>query len=258
MSQKESSEQGQGQEEEQLGQMGFMSHFGELKSCLFKAVLATSIMTAVAFTQIKLIWVFLLSPLPDKATGSLQNIAPTEVLVMDFKVAILVGIFAASPFIFWQIWKFIAPALFNKERTMVWPIVFMSVFFFIGGAAFAFFIVLPASFQFLHSYSAGITQQQWTQSNYLGFTMRMILAFAIMFQLPVVTWVLATLKLITSQFLISQARIAIVIIFILAAILTPPEVISQLMLALPLILLYGFSILIARWVNPTHKESVDV
>ena len=173
---------------------------------------------------------------------------------MDFKVAILAGIFIASPVIFYQAYKFIAPALFKEERKMVWPIVSMSVFFFIGGASFAFFIVLPASFQFLHSYSEGITQQQWTQSNYFGFTMRMILAFAIMFQLPVMTWVLAKLKLITASFLISQARIAIVLIFVLAAVLTPPEVVSQLMLALPLILLYGFSILIAMWVNPESKQ----
>lgn len=243
--------------EENLPEMGFFGHFDELRSCLFKAVLAIAIMTAAAFTQIKVLWSFLLFPLPAEATKSLQNIAPTEVLVMDFKVSILVGILAASPVIFWQLWKFFAPALFAKERSLVFPIVTMSVLFFVGGASFAFFVVLPASFQFLHSYSEGITQQQWTQSNYLGFIMRMILAFAIMFQLPVVTYLLSKLKLITANFLISQARVAIVVIFVLAAILTPPEVISQLMLALPLVLLYGVSILIAMYVNPESKAVFD-
>lgn len=241
-------------QDEPLSEMGFFGHFDALRSCLFRAVLAIAICTAASFTQIKILWRFLLWPLPQSASQSLQNIAPTEVLVMDFKVSILAGILIASPVVFWQAYRFFAPALFAKERKMVFPVVSMSVFFFVGGAAFAFFIVLPASFQFLHSYSEGITQQQWTQSNYLGFIMRMILAFAMMFQLPVITYLLAKLKLVNAHFLMSQAKIAVVVIFVLAAILTPPEVISQLMLAVPLVFLYGFSILIAMYINPEVKD----
>lgn len=241
--------------EENLEQMGFLGHFDELRTCLFKAVVGTAIMTIAALTQIKTIWGILLWPLPTDAPLSLQNIAPTEGIYMDFKVAILSGIMLGSPFIFWQAYKFFAPALFSKERKLVWPLVTMSVVFFLGGGCFAFLVVLPASFQFLQAYSTGISEQQWTQSNYLGFVMRMILAFAVMFQMPVVTFLLSKLKLITAHFLISQARIAIVMIFVLAAVLTPPEIISQMMLALPLIVLYGLSIVIAMFTNPQSKPS---
>jgi sec-independent protein translocase protein TatC len=241
---------------EKLQEMSFLEHFSALRRCILFCVLSIIATTIGSLSQVKLIWGWLLIPMPAQQELSLINIAPTEALLIDFKVALLAGIFLASPLLFWFFYNFLSPALFKKERMLFLPIVLFSVLFFLAGAGFSFGVVLPLSFEFLNKYAQGVASQNWTQSNYLNFTMRMILAFAIMFQLPVITFLLAKLKLITATFLIQQARIAILVIFIVAALLTPPEIISQMLLAIPLLLLYGLSIGVAKLVNPVGKKHV--
>jgi sec-independent protein translocase protein TatC len=188
-------------------------------------------------------------PLPTDKDLSLINVAPMEALMIDLKVALFAGIIIGFPVIAWQAYLFLAPGLYKKEKAVVWPVVISSTFFFLLGTGFCYEIVLPLSFDFLSSYSNGIAEQTWTQANFVAFVMRLILAFGFMFQLPVVCYFLARLGLLTSDFLKSQFRIAIVFIFITAALLTPPDIISQCLLALPLLILYGISILVVRRVE---------
>jgi len=233
---------------------GFWEHLRELRKRLFRSIISISIASIICLTQIKKIWSVLLLPLPNSKGMVLQNIAPLESLLIDFKLSLLAGLFLASPVVFYQLYCFVGPALYPKEKKIVLPMVFFSVLFFSLGAFFAFYVVLPLSLSFLQSYAEGVAQQNWTQVNYSSFITKMILAFSIMFQLPVFTFLLAKLGLITSKFMLSQFKFALLIIFIIAAILTPPEFISQILLAIPIIILYLLSVGIAHIVNPVKEQ----
>ena len=237
----------------ELPEMSLWDHFADLRKALVWSLLAVLLCAGACLTQVKLLWKLLLFPLPE---GDLKiiNVAPMEALIIDFKISLLFGVFIASPVIFWNAYRFMAPALFEREKKAIFPMVTMSTIFFFAGAAFAFYTVLPLSFSFFQSYSEGVATQTWTQNNYSNFLIRMVMAFSVMFQLPVVSYVLAKFKLITAKFLWQQFRFAIVIIFIIAAVLTPPDVISQSLLALPLLILYVFSIGLVYFTNPTKKE----
>ncbi len=234
--------------------MNFWEHFNELRKRMVWVVIALVLTTLLSFVFIKEIWHLLMIPLPKGKSLTLINVAPMESLMIDLKVALFAGITLAFPFIVWQTYRFLAPGLYRNERRLIWPVVLSATFFFAGGVSFCFWIVLPLSFDFLSSYSNGIADQTWTQANFVGFVIRLILAFGSMFQLPVVCYFLARLGLLTQGFLIGQFRIAIVVIFILAAILTPPDIISQCLLALPLLLLYGLSILVVGAVEKKQTQ----
>ncbi len=229
--------------------MSFWEHFEELRKRLTFVAIAVALATVVSMLFIKDIWSFLLLPLPAAKDLTLINVAPMEAIMMDLKVALFTGVLVAFPMLVLQTYRFLAPALYKQEKKLLWPLILSSTFFLLGGASFCFFVVLPMSFKFLQAYSADVAQQTWTQSNYIGFVLRLIMSFSILFQLPVVCYFLAKLGLITHTFLIQQFRIAIVVIFLIAALLTPPEVISQMLLAFPLLLLYGLSILVVKFTN---------
>jgi sec-independent protein translocase protein TatC len=222
-----------------------------------KSLVVLFFTTIACLSQAKVIWNFLLGPLPKGGSVQIINVSPTESLLIDFKVALIAGIIIASPWIFLQIYSFIAPGLLKKEKSLILPLVFFSVLFLVIGATFSFYIVIPTGLFFLESYGSGTAQQQWTQVNYGNFIVQLILAFGIMFQLPVVSWFFARLNLISAKFLWSQFRFAVLIIFIISAMLTPPEVISMVLLALPLILLYLFSIGVVALTNPDSKKHED-
>ena len=162
-------------------------------------------------------------------------------MATSFRISIIAGLVLSSPWIIWQIWSFLAPGLYLKEKRFFFGTFLGFVVMFTAGAAFCYFMVLPTGLAFLATFMQGTITQNWRQENFASFIIQFLLAFGLIFELPVVTFVLGRLGLLTPKGMWGFFRFAIVIIFIVAALLTP-EPVSQLMMALPLCLLYIVSI----------------
>jgi len=170
------------------------------------------------------------------------------------KVSFFAGLLGAMPFILYQLWLFIAPGLYSNEKKMAIPfVVGGSVMFFIG-VMFAYYIVTPFGFQFLITFGAFLYTPLINIEDYVGFFTKIMFGFGLAFELPVFAYFLALLGLVTDRTLIDFFKYAVIIIFVAAALLTPPDILTQLLMAAPLIILYGVSILIVRAVNPAPKE----
>jgi sec-independent protein translocase protein TatC len=152
----------------------------------------------------------------------------------------------ASPVIFSQIWRFVAPGLYHHERKFVLPFSFFSALFFLGGAAFGYFIVFPPAFQFLLGYTTDYLSPLPVVSEYFSLSLRLLIAFGVVFELPVFMVLLAKIGLVDAPFLRKYRRYAILIAFVFAAVLTPPDVVSQLLMAGPLVVLYEVSIIAVK------------
>lgn len=176
-------------------------------------------------------------------------------LFVAIKVSFFAALLGALPFVLYQLWMFVAPGLYDNEKKMVIPFVVGGSLMFYIGVLFAYYIVTPFGFQFLITFGAFLYTPLINIEDYLGFFTKILMGFGIAFELPVFAYFLALLGLVTDRTLIDFFRYAVVIIFVLAAILTPPDVITQFLMALPLVLLYGVSILIVRIVNPEPKTS---
>ncbi len=176
------------------------------------------------------------------------------VFFVALKVSFFAALFGALPFILYQIWLFIAPGLYSNEKKMILPFVIGgSVMFFIG-VFFAYYVVTPFGFQFLITFGAFLFTPLINIEDYVGFFAKIMLGFGLAFELPVFSYFLALLGLIDDRMMRDFFKYAVVIIFIVAALLTPPDVLTQLLMAGPLIILYGLSILIVRLVNPAPPE----
>ncbi|MCH5323232.1 MAG: twin-arginine translocase subunit TatC [Helicobacter sp.] len=231
-------------------------HIRDLRKCLMKIAIALVIAFGVAFYFWEVILNWMVTPLISTLPHGKDDIIFTEV-GETFFTALRVSFFAsfilALPVIFWQVWVFIAPGLYDNEKRFVIPFVLFATLFFISGCAFAYYIAFPIGFAYL----IGFGSQEYTAlpkiADYVGFFTKLMVGFGISFELPVVTFFLAKIGLVSDKTLKDYFKYAIVFIFVLAAILTPPDILSQFLMAIPLVLLYGLSILIARLINP-HKE----
>ena len=236
-------------------EMPFYAHFSELRSRLIRCILAILVGTIVCFSFAPTIYHFLALPVYDalpKEARSLVFLSPIEPFFVYLKVSILAGFIATSPIVFYQIWRFIAPGLYSHEKRKLIPLVAASTVVFILGAAFCYYFVLPLGMQAL--IGAGQTEDfsanaQISMSSYYNLTIRLIAAFGLVFEMPIFSMFLTKLGVITPQTLIKHWRIAVVIIFIIAALLTPPYVITQIALALPMCLLYLCSIGLSKLVS---------
>jgi sec-independent protein translocase protein TatC len=170
------------------------------------------------------------------------------------KVAFFTGILAALPVILSQIWLFIAPGLYANEKKMIIPFIVGGTVMFGVGVAFAYYVVTPFGFDFLITFGSFKFTPLINIEDYVGFFTKIMFGFGIAFELPVFAYFLALLGLINDRQMTSFFKYAIVIIFIIAALLTPPDVLTQMLMAGPLIILYGLSILIVKAVNPAPKE----
>ncbi|WP_292662037.1 twin-arginine translocase subunit TatC [Nitratifractor sp.] len=173
------------------------------------------------------------------------------------KVSFFAGLLLALPVILWQLWLFIAPGLYEHEKKMVLPFVIGGSVMFIIGVLFAYYVVTPFGFQFLITFGSFLYTPLINIEDYVGFFTKIMLGFGIAFEMPVVAYFLGLMGLITDRTLKDFFKYAIVIIFLLAALLTPPDVLTQMLMAGPLILLYGLSILIVRHVNPAKDEDEE-
>ncbi len=188
--------------------------------------------------------------------GSITTHQLGGVFLVALKVSLYASLFLALPIILWQGWLFVAPGLYDNEKKMALPFLVGVTVMFIIGVLFAYYIVTPFGFQFLISFGAFLYTPLINIEDYIGFFAKILFGFGLAFELPMVVYFLASIGLVTERTLISFFKYAIVIIFIVAALLTPPDVVTQLLMALPLIVLYGVSILVAKIINP-YKEDDD-
>jgi sec-independent protein translocase protein TatC len=198
------------------------------------------------------------STIPKKSTfdGQITTHQVGGAFFVALKVSFFAGLLGALPFILYQLWLFVSPGLYDNEKKMVLPFVFGGSFMFAVGVLFAYYVVTPFGFQFLITFGSFLYTPLINIEDYVGFFTKIMMGFGLAFELPVFAYFLAVLGMITDKTLKDFFKYAVIIIFVIAALLTPPDVLTQLLMAGPLIILYGVSILIVRMVNP-HVEDDD-
>ena len=243
--------------------MSLMEHLNELRSRL-------TWMVGFALVGFVGCWV-IVDPIFDALTKPLMAVLPEgthaqyttlpEAFFTRMYISFVAGLFAASPLIFYQVWAFIAPGLYDEEKRYIIPIALISALFFMGGGAFCYYIVFPFAFSFFVSFSTPEIVITPKMSDYLSFVIKLILAFGLIFEMPIFALFLSRMGVVTAAMMRRFRRYAIVLIFIVAAILTPPDVLSQLLMAGPMILLYELSVGVAaifgRKKKPAHEESAE-
>lgn len=229
-----------------IKEMPLFAHLEELRWVLVRilsVIIICAIPCGIFWRKIfELLAVFPLSlsdPVPQ-----LIFTAPADIAFFIFKIALICGTILASPFLFFQVWRFISSALYKKEKAAIIPIVLASTFCFLAGITFCYFF-LPMFLRFLIGLAGGLIEPLFRINEYFAFLIRMCLIFGFVFEMPVVSFVLSRMGIIKHHFLIRYFRHAIVIIFIVSALITPPDVLSLILMGLPLTIFYGFSILIS-------------
>lgn len=237
----------------------FTAHLEELRKRLIICFIAVGIGFAGAYGFKEKLFQVLTAPLIRvmKSGDTLIFTNLPEAFFTYLKVSFLAGLLLASPVILYQFWMFVAPGLYQRERRVLLPIVFLSTLFFLGGALFGYFIVFPWGFQFFLGFATETIRPLPSMREYLSFSAKLLLAFGIVFEMPLVLTAMARLGIVSVDFLKKNRKYAILLFFTGAAILTPPDVITQIMMAVPLMLLYEVSIIGARIFAPKASESDD-
>ncbi len=226
----------------------FMSHLEELRKRLIACAIAVGVCFVGAYLVSRQLFGFLMLPLeknlPEGSTLIFTNLP--EMFFTYLKTAFIAGILIASPIIFYQLWMFVSPGLYYNEKKYIVPFVLSSTILFVGGALFGYFVVFPFGFKFFLGFANESLKALPSVKEYFSFASKLLLAFGIVFELPVVIFFLTKIGIVTPAFLKKKRKYFILLAFIIAAILTPPDVITQFMMAVPLILLYETGILVSH------------
>src|SRR6185437_15197225 len=237
-------------------QESFLSHLIELRTRLMRSIIAVVVVLLVLFPFAKDIYELLAQPLlrvlPHGSTMIATDVTGT--FFVPLKVTLMAAFLIALPYVLWQAWAFVAPGLYQHEKRLVLPVLVSSCLFFVFGMSFAYFFVFPIAFGFFAGYTPTGVQMMTDIDKYLSFVLTMFIAFGITFEVPVVVVVLVRLGVVSLDKLRSIRGYVIVGAFIVGAIFTPPDVLSQVMLAVPLWLLYELGLLVARFVAVTKRE----
>ena len=236
--------------------MSFLEHLDELRRRIVISAAAVFVGFLVAFAFINRIFGFIMRPLQQVLPegGKLMYTEPAEAFLLYMKVAALVGLLMAAPVVLWQLWLFIAPGLYANEKRFAIPFVVFSTFFFLAGAVFSHYMVFPWAWRFFAGFSTDYMEFRPKIGPVFSLYVRMMLAMGLVFEMPTLVLFLARIGLVTPRFLIRNTKYAVLVIFVVAAVLTPgPDIVSQLLMAGPMILLYAISIGIA-WVFQKKKE----
>jgi sec-independent protein translocase protein TatC len=246
--------------------MSFFEHLGDLRKKIMVSLIATCVMFVAAFAYSEYLMEFLMFPLrynlvfsvkklyiyfaPQNKLGAMKLVflSPAEGFWMNMKIAFVAALILALPVIFQQLWSFISPGLHHKEKKYVVPFVLVATGLFLTGASFCFFIVLPFAMGFLLTYKIGdFMTPMLSVGQYVDFCLKFVLAFGAVFELPIFIVFFTRIGLVTPQTLAKHRKYAILIAFVLAAILTPtPDAFNQTLMALPMIILYEVGIIVAR------------
>jgi sec-independent protein translocase protein TatC len=246
----------------------FLDHLEDLRWVLIKSLIVIAVFVTLSFLFTDQIVEFFKGPLLSMGSfsastdslskGVLKSLHPADFLVTSLRLSAIIGLVLASPFVIYFFWSFVSPGLTTRERRATIPIFIGGLFFFLLGAGFCYRVVLRISLYFLWKYTIdrGISPE-WTFDNYISFVLMMLLAFGLTFEMPVVLAFLAKFNLITYETLTSKRRYAYFILVVLAAIISPPDVASMIILAIPMIGLYELSILIVRLVGREKMQHRD-
>lgn len=226
-----------------------IEHLEELRSRVIKSVISVIIVSSLVYSFVDEILTNLVKPV-----GRLVFIAPHEAFIAKIKISFFVGLLLSSPFVIYEIWKFISSGLKPNERKYIVIFGPLSFLFFFLGAFFGYFVVVPVGIRFLLGFSTDVMTPMITVSGYISFVGVLILSLGLIFELPLIILFLTKIGLITPKYLSSRRRHAIVLIFIVAAILTPPDVITQFLMALPLLVLYEISIIFSKFVYQKRRD----
>ncbi len=230
-------------------------HIAELRTRLVHSVAAVIVFAFVAFGFNKEIIEIAKAPLVDVVHGD-PFIGGIGIFFIALKVSIFTGFLLSLPVVFWQLWLFIAPGLYQHEKRYVIPFVAVSTLMFLIGAGFAYWVVIPLGFEFMWLFAGNLVSFLQGLDEYIDIFTKLLFGFGLAFEMPVILFFLGLLGLVTDKTLKDYFGYAVVIIFIVAAVLTPPDVMTQLLMAAPLVLLYGISIVIVGIVNPYKSDEV--
>ncbi len=263
---------------EDKGEMTFLQHLEELRWHIIKALLAVIVFSVVAFIYKSVVFdTILMGPSNENFWTNrmlcelghrvnapslcinrtplvLQNNQVSGMFLAHIKISIIAGLVLAFPFVFWQFWRFIRPALYQNEKQHTTGAIFYISFLFLLGVIFGYYLITPLSINFLYNYKVSeVVRNIPTLSSYVSLITSIVLASGILFELPVLVYFLSRIGLITPVFLKRYRRHAVIVILLVAGIITPPDIFSQIMVSLPLLLLYEVSIVISRRVEKKRE-----
>jgi sec-independent protein translocase protein TatC len=238
-------------------QESFLSHLIELRTRLMRSIIAVVVVLLVLFPFAKDIYALLAQPLlrvlPQGSTMIATDVTGT--FLVPLKVTLMAAFLLSLPYVLWQVWAFVAPGLYQNEKRLVLPVLVSSCLFFVFGMSFAYFFVFPVAFGFFAGYTPVGVQMMTDIDKYLSFVLTMFIAFGITFETPIVVVVLVRMRVVSLDKLKSVRPYVIVGAFVVGAIFTPPDVISQSLLAIPLWLLFELGLLLARFVAVPAPET---
>lgn len=237
----------------------FISHLVELRDRLLRAIIAVLVLTIALVPWAKEIYALLAQPLLSALPAGATMIATdvTGTFLVPLKVTLMAGFLIALPYVLYQMWAFVAPGLYQHEKRLAVPVIVSSFVFFLVGMAFAYFVVFPVAFGFFVGYTPPGVQMMTDIDKYLSFVLTMFIAFGLTFETPVVVVVLVRMGVVSLDKLKGARGYVIVGAFVLGAIFTPPDVISQMLLAIPLWLLYEVGLLLARFVSVPKRDTKE-
>ncbi len=234
------------------------AHLAELRKRIARILVGVVLGAAVCWNYREETFALLLRPALAALApegGRLQALAPGEIFFTYIKCSLLVGFVISLPVIFWQIWAFVAPGLYPKEKRLALPFVLISTLLFIGGAGFGYAVVFPIMFTFFSSFQNQYVEAAWTMQEVFSFTVQMFLAFGVAFELPVLVFFLALAGIVDARQLLHGFKYAVLGAFVVSAVLTPtPDIVTQTLLAGPLILLYLLGVG-AAWLFARRREA---
>ncbi|MFH1538514.1 MAG: twin-arginine translocase subunit TatC [bacterium] len=230
-------------------QMTVVEHLDELRTRLIISLIAIAVCSAACwFLNLKA-----LELLTSRVEGKLIYLGPADAFLARLKISLIMGLAVATPVIFWQAWLFVAPGLYPRERRYAGPVIIIAVLLFALGGAFGLFTV-PITLNFLQKFGGGVLEATYTVDKFMSFATSIILAFAIVFETPLVLVFLAKVGVVTHKTLAASRKYAFLIILIVAAVLTPADIVSMLIMAGPLYVLFEISLFATRFVAPTRRE----
>lgn len=236
------------------------SHLQELRKRLIVSFIAVGVGFIICYAFSQQLFDILSRPLLKvmPSGSSLVFTSVAEAFFTYMKVAFISGIILTSPFVLFQIWAFVAPGLYRHEKRYVIPFVTAGSFFFVLGILFAYFIAIPVGFKFLLGYATDFIKPLPSMKEYLSFSIKFLLAFGLVFEFPVVLVLLARIGVVDAKTMARHRMYAILLIFIFAAVMTPPDIISQLLMAIPLMGLYELSIILSKIFGKKAKADPPV
>ncbi|MBL0039701.1 MAG: twin-arginine translocase subunit TatC [Xanthomonadales bacterium] len=239
------------------GELPFLAHLIELRERLLRAVVAVGVLFLAGIPFANRIYALLAQPLLAKMPAGTQMIAieVASPFLTPLKLTFFLALILAMPYVLYQAWSFVAPGLYRHEKRLAVPLLVSAVALFYTGCAFAYFLVLPAVFGFLQAVAPSGVAVMTDISQYLDFVLVLFLAFGLCFEVPVAVVILVLLGWVTPPQLRESRPYVIVGAFVIAAVLTPPDIVSQLLLAIPMCVLYEIGILAARWLPARHEAT---